>query len=55
MLKNAFKVTFSSFDALQKVIIKHDFSKEESAWDFQLRQEAKLYSKSNLVMKIFDF
>ena len=42
MLKNAFKVQISSSDALQKVIIKHDFSKEDRARDFQLRQEAKL-------------
>ena len=33
---------FFSSDALQKVIIKYDFSKEDRARDFQLRQEAKL-------------
>ena len=43
MLKNAFQVKFSSSDALWKVIINHDFSKEDRSRDFQLRQAAKLY------------
>ena len=43
MLKNAFiKVQISSSDAFRKGIIKHDFSKEDRARDFQLKQEAKL-------------
>ena len=42
MLENAFKAKFSLSDELQKVIIKHDFSKEDRGRDFQLRQEAKL-------------